>query len=75
MIQITVKLFASLRNGRFKEEVRSYATPVTSGVIAEELGIQPKVVGIVLRNGAVVSLDNPLLDGDQLSLMPRISGG
>ena len=74
-MQITIKLFASFRIGRFTSEVRDYTDPVTPGDIAKELGIQPKNIGVTLRNGFQSTLDDQLLDGDQLSLMPRISGG
>ena len=75
MMRVTIKLFASFRAGRFTSEVRDYTEPVTPGDIAKELGIQPKSVGVMLRNGIQSTLDDQLLDGDQLSLIPRISGG
>ncbi len=74
-MRITVKMFASLRIGRFGEAARDYRDQATIREIVQGLGIPPGEVGIALRNGTPVTLDEPLAEGDSLALMPRISGG
>ena len=70
-----VKLFASLRVGRFTEKEWDYAEGMTVGRILEELTIDRKDVGIVLANSRHVQMDYKLKEGDTLSIFPLIGGG
>jgi len=74
-MQITVKLFASFRVGRFRSEARTFPATTTIGNVADELGIAERDIGIVLRNGAHASLSDAVHEGDTISLMPQIGGG
>jgi molybdopterin converting factor small subunit len=74
-MQVTVKLYASLRWKLFKEEAREYAAGATIADVAAALGIPGQDIGIMLINGSHAALDQVLHDGDVLSLMPRIGGG
>jgi len=74
-MQITVKLFANFRHGRFNVELRQYQTGITVGQIVEELGIPKSELGILLVNSRHVGLDHELHDGDILALFPLVGGG
>lgn len=74
-MQVTVKLFAHFRHGRFDVEVRQYQPGVTVEHIVEELGIPKNELGILLVNSRHVGLDRELRDGDSLALFPLVGGG
>ncbi len=74
-MNITVKLFASFRAGRFGEQVRPYGEGATPGEIIAELGIDPSEVGVLLANGRHAAFDQALAEGDILSVFPLIGGG
>ncbi|MDD3620209.1 MAG: MoaD/ThiS family protein [Desulfobulbaceae bacterium] len=74
-MQVTVRLFAGFRIGRFKEETRQYDAPVTVKQIVTELGIPEAEVGIIFINGRNASIDQALAEGDALSLFPLVGGG
>lgn len=74
-IRIFLKLFASLRLGRFEAANREY-DPGTSvaGVIRIE-SLPEKEVTLMLVNGRHVECDHILADGDTLALFPPLGGG
>ena len=72
---MTVKLFASLRHGRFTEQQRAYVRGTAINSILEELNIDSTEVGILLVNGYHVKPDYKLQEGDTLSIFPLIGGG
>jgi molybdopterin converting factor small subunit len=74
-MQITVKLFANFRNNRFDKEVRTIAPGVTVGAIVSELALTEEEVGVILINGRHSNLEQPLNEGDILSLFPLVGGG
>jgi molybdopterin converting factor small subunit len=74
-MEITVKLFAMFRVGRFAATTQKYREGVTPADIASELKIPEKEVGIVLVNGRHAKLDHRLFAGDTLSLFPLVGGG
>ena len=72
---VTVRLFATLREGRGKElalETPAFATPRD---IARRLEIAEKDVAILLVNGRDGNMDAPLEEGDRVSLFPPVGGG
>lgn len=72
---ITVRLFATLREGRGKElrlEVQPGSTPRT---ISQVLGISEGDVAILLVNGRDGKPDGALAEGDRVSLFPPVGGG
>jgi sulfur-carrier protein len=72
---ITVKLFASLRDNRFKISAREQSDGTDCRKIMRDLGIPEEEVGIVLINGRHFSLDQVLNDGDTLAVFPLVGGG
>jgi molybdopterin converting factor small subunit len=74
-MQITVKLFASYRVGRFKEAVRDYPVGSLVGDLLQTLGFTGKPPGVILLNGMPAALDTALHDGDTVALFPLVSGG
>lgn len=74
-MQITVKLFASFRVGRFVRENRSVADGTRVADIAAALGIALSEIGIIMINGRHGDADQELQDGVTLSLFPLLGGG
>ena len=75
---IDVRLFASLTfsaNGR-RAEFQVDARPgLTVQDVADQQGIAPGEVQMILVNGRRARLDTPLADGDRLGLFPAVGGG
>ncbi len=74
-MQVTVKLFADFRRGRFASRTLEYPPGATVARVLEELGLPDKEVGIALVNGRHADTSGVLNDGDTLSLFPVIGGG
>lgn len=74
-MNVTVKLFATFRVGRFKVEEREYPQGTTCREIIAEVGLTEDELGIVLINGRHAALDARLEEGDTLSLFPLVGGG
>jgi hypothetical protein len=74
-MQVTVKLFASFRVGRFTEAERDVAPGIRIAEVAESLGILPEDIGIIMVNGRHAALENELQPGARLSLFPLLGGG
>jgi molybdopterin converting factor small subunit len=74
-VKITVRLFGVFRIGRFKEEVAELPAGSTAGAVVERLAMRTQLLGTVLINGRHARLDDPLSDGDELTLLPILGGG
>ncbi|WP_350342893.1 MoaD/ThiS family protein [Proteinivorax tanatarense] len=75
-MEIEVRLFATLREGRWKKNTMSFSTSsVTPKVIAEQLQIDEGDIAILLVNGRDGSLNTELSDGDVVSIFPPVGGG
>uniref|UniRef100_A0A831UE14 MoaD/ThiS family protein n=1 Tax=Geobacter metallireducens TaxID=28232 RepID=A0A831UE14_GEOME len=74
-MEITVKLFAMFRIGRFAAARKQCEPGTVPADIANGLNIPEKDIGIVLVNGRHARLDHQLSDGDTLSLFPLVGGG
>lgn len=74
-MQITVKLFATLRNNRFKIEVQEYPEGYTILQVAEALEIPKEELALTLINGISLEVDHVLKDGDTLAIFPPVGGG
>ena len=72
---VTVKLFATFREGRFKVEQRSFPEQTTIAQIIEKLGLPEDQLGAILLNARHVEQDAVLHDGDTLSIFPLVGGG
>jgi molybdopterin converting factor small subunit len=75
MMKITVKLFATLRAGRFKAESREYRPGTSVADLAADLNIPREELALILINGRSSQPDSELGDGDTLSLFPPVGGG
>jgi sulfur-carrier protein len=74
-MQITVKLFATFRNGRFKVAQQERPAGTACREIVLDLGLTEAEIGIILVNGRHAPLEHRLSDGDTLSLFPLVGGG
>lgn len=74
-MNITVKLFASFRVGRFDIETGDYPEGTTVGDVADSLKLPRTELGIMMINNRHVKLDRILADGDTLALFPLLGGG
>jgi sulfur-carrier protein len=74
-MNITVKLFASFRAGRFEIETGDYPAGTTVADIADSLKLPQSELGIMMVNSRHVKLDRVLVDGEVLALFPLLGGG
>jgi molybdopterin converting factor small subunit len=74
-MQIKVRLFATLRNGRGKELLTELQENGTVRDIIALLEIPETEVAILLINGRDGTLDRPLLETDVVSIFPPVGGG
>ena len=72
---IEVRLFATLRDGRGKVLQMDPAVISTAGDILQKLEIPAETVAILLINGIHSKPENPVQDGDVVSLFPPVGGG
>jgi molybdopterin converting factor small subunit len=74
-VKITVRLFGVFRIDRFKEEVREYPPGTTARAVVDELRLPTPLLGTTLIKGVHADLDDPLTDGDDLTILPILEGG
>ena len=74
-MQVTLKLFATFRNGRFKVEERELPAGTRCRQVVADLGLSDDEIGIIMINGRHGMLDQEILPGDVLSLFPLVGGG
>jgi molybdopterin synthase sulfur carrier subunit len=74
-MQITIKLFATIRIGRFDAVTRDYPAGTRIADIITELHIPEKEIGIIMLNNRHAESDQELNDGDNLALFPLVGGG
>ncbi len=74
-MQITVKLFATLRENREKIMTQEVEDGTTPREIIERLEIPVLDVAIIMVNGRAVTLDRALVENDVLALFPPVGGG
>ena len=74
-MNITVKLFASFRTGRFDIETGDYPAGTTVADVADNLKLPHSELGIMMVNSRHVKLDRQLVDGETLALFPLLGGG
>ncbi len=74
-MNITVKLFASFRTGRFEIESRDYPPGTSVADVADSLKLPRHELGIMMINSRHVKLDRLLAEGDTLALFPLLGGG
>ena len=74
-MKVTLKLFASFRNGRFDIETFDYPPGTSVADVVESLGLPRKELGIMMINNRHVKLDHLLCDGDTVAIFPLLGGG
>jgi molybdopterin converting factor small subunit len=79
-MDIEVKLFATLRDYLPKGSSRVYCKMVVDGQtrvqdILERLKIPEEIPKIILINGVHGKKEQPLKDGDVVSIFPPVAGG
>ena len=75
MTRVTVKLFATLREGRFNVDSLELQPGSTVTTIVHRLGIPEKEATLIFLNGRHADLSTELFDGDTLAIFPPIGGG
>lgn len=75
VLRVTVKLFATFRDGRFKVEERELPKDSRVLNVLELLDIKPEEVAICLVNGRDVNEQHVLNEGDTIALFPPVGGG
>lgn len=74
-MNITVKLFATFRFGRFATETKQYPPSTQVSEIIDELQIPDSEISMIMLNGRHAGPDQQLRDGDSLALFPLVAGG
>ncbi len=74
-MEITVKFFATLREGRGKITTYKSENPVTTKDILDHYGISEDEASILYVNGRDANLEYLLKDGDVVSIFPPVGGG
>ncbi len=74
-MELTVKLFATFRDGRFDVARLDRAPGTTIADLVDGLGIPRDEIGIVLVGGRHADLQDGLSPGDIVSIFPLVGGG
>ncbi len=74
-MKVKVKLFATLRKGRFESEIREYPPNTTIKNIVHDLKIPEKQAAILFINNKHAKASQELRDNDVVAIFPLIGGG
>ena len=74
-MQVWVKLFATFRDGRFKEQTWELTEGTVVRDVLNRLQIDPSEVAILLVNGRDANPQTMLRHDDTLALFPPVGGG
>jgi len=74
-MQLTVKLFATYRKGRFEVATLERPEGETLGQLLEALSIPLPELGFVLVGGRHAELTDRAADGDVVAVFPKVGGG
>ena len=72
---IEVRFFATLRDGRGKVTEVAAEEAATAGELLRRFDIPAEEVSILLINGFHSKPEDPVKDGDVVSLFPPVGGG
>ena len=70
-----IKLFATLRNGRFDISEMNFTEGTTILNVVEQLGIDKKDAAILFINGVHAELDSIINEDDDVAIFPPVGGG
>jgi len=74
-MQITVKLFANFRLGRFITASKEYPSGTPIAEVIHSLQIRISEIGTIMLNNRHADPEQLLQDGDRLALFPLVGGG
>jgi len=74
-MKITIKLFATLRKGRFEEKIMDLPEGVRIEKVIRQIAIPEKEVNLIFINGRNADFNTPLSEGDTISIFPPVGGG
>lgn len=74
-MKVLVKLFATFRTGRFKQQEHELPEGTTIAQVVAQLDIAEEALGMVMLNGRHAPLEQVLHEGDTLALFPLVGGG
>ena len=76
-MKIVIKLFATLRQGRFKIRESDYPDGTIVGQVLDNLSIsrQEMEIGIIFINGKRAEFNTVLTADDTLAVFPPVAGG
>ena len=74
-LNIEVRLFATLRQGREKKQIVEIAEGTRLAQIIEDFGIDEQDIAILLVNGMNVDSDFEPSNGDVVAIFPPVGGG
>lgn len=72
---VEVRLFASFREGRFKNKELELPEGSSLGDLLAQLEIARKDAKITIVNGSAVSAEHKLAENDVIAIFPPIAGG
>jgi molybdopterin converting factor small subunit len=75
LVEVTIKLFASFRAGRFEVEKRACRPGTTVDDLVRELGIPHEEVGVILVRGRHAAFEHVAAAGDTIAIFPLLGGG
>jgi len=76
-IEVTIKLFAYYRDGRFDTHKAKYraGTRINDIIRIHDIDLKKDPLGILLVNGRHAKLEDFLHNGDVISIFPMLGGG
>lgn len=74
-MQITLKLFATLRDGRFETAPIEVPEGAFVSDAIEAAGVPPEAAAVVFVNGRHAGPGHPLSPGDTVAIFPPVGGG
>ncbi len=74
-MRVTVKLFASLRNGRFERQSFDFPEGSVIADVVREMGIPREEATIILVNSVHSAMERRLAEGDTVAIFPLVGGG
>jgi sulfur-carrier protein len=74
-MEVQVKLFATLRTGRFAKQQLEFPESCSLGDLLDQLKIPQAEIGILLVNGHDAQTGYQLAPNDVVCIFPRLGGG
>jgi len=74
-MQVTIKLFATLLQGRFDVDTLNLPPKTKVTDVIQQIGVPHKEVTLIFINGRHSDFSSELHEGDILALFPPVGGG